>query len=287
MNDSRIVAINRGERFSPRNTINDAMILEAVASELRCKGYEVRTISETAIADIKAAPEHLFLNMARGREALDILNEKESYGAIVINSPLPLIENTRVELTRKLQRLNVPIPRSCILNVGDTCTLPFPYWVKRGDECSQSPGDVSYISNHEALKRVWKDFTSRGISKAVACEHKEGDLIKFYGVASTKFFSTFLATDGGRTGKFEAERINGAPHGYQYSLTELQKQCDAIATALCIPVYGGDCVVDSTGQFFIIDFNDWPSYSRCRCQAAKAIAQLFNQQVCNNFNHTT
>lgn len=279
MNDSRIVAISRGERFSPHNTLNDAMILEAVASELRHKGYEVRTINETAITDIKAAPEHLFLNMARGREALDILYEKESNGAIVINPPFPLIENTRVELTRKLQSLNVPIPKSCILNVGDTCTLPFPYWVKRGDECSQTPGDVSYISNPKALERVWKDFAYRGITDAVASEHKEGDLIKFYGVASTDFFSAFLTTDGGCTGKFEAERINGAPHGYPYSLTELQNQCEAIATTLHIPVYGGDCVVDPTGRFFIIDFNDWPSYSRCRDQAAKAIAQLFKQKA--------
>lgn len=279
MKDSRIVAISRGERFSPHNTSNDALILEAVADNLRHSGYEVRTISENATADIKSCSERLFLNMARGLAALDILNEKERKGAVVVNPPQPLMENTRAELTRKLQGMNAPIPPSCVLEVGDTCPLSFPYWIKRGDECSQIPGDVSYVSSPEALDGVWKDFARRGIAYAVASKHTEGDLVKFYGVAHTGFFQTYLATDGGRTGKFGAERINGIPHGYKYSLAELQKQSEAIATALDIPVYGGDCVVDPTGRFFIIDFNDWPSYSRCRDSAAEAIARLFSQKA--------
>lgn len=279
MKDSRIVAISRGERFSPHNTSNDALILEAVAGKLRHSGYEVRTISETATAGIKNSSERLFLNMARGLKALETLSEKESKGAIVVNPPRPLIENTRAELTRKLQSMNAPIPPSCVLKVGDTCPLPFPYWIKRGDECSQSPGDVSYVSSSEALGNVWEDFARRGIACAVASEHKAGDLVKFYGVAYTGFFHTYLATQGGSTGKFGAEHINGAPHGYKYSLAGLQKQCEAIATALDIPVYGGDCVVDPTGRFFIIDFNDWPSYSRCRDSAAEAIARLFSQKA--------
>ena len=30
------------------------------------------------------------------------------------------------------------------------------------------------------------------------------------------------------------------------------------------PVYGGDAIVKSNGTYVIIDFNDWPSFSRCR-----------------------
>ena len=31
-------------------------------------------------------------------------------------------------------------------------------------------------------------------------------------------------------------------------------------------------IIDKNGDYSIIDFNDWPSFSRCRVAAAKAIA---------------
>ena len=39
-----------------------------------------------------------------------------------------------------------------------------------------------------------------------------------------------------------------------------------------IVTYGGDAIVRADGSFCIIDFNDWPSFSRCRDEAADAIA---------------
>ena len=49
-----------------------------------------------------------------------------------------------------------------------------------------------------------------------------------------------------------------------------------------IDVYGGDCIVDHEGRFFIIDFNDWPSFSACKGQAADAISQLVNGLLATN-----
>ena len=48
----------------------------------------------------------------------------------------------------------------------------------------------------------------------------------------------------------------------------------ALAEAVGLKVYGGDCIVDETGHFYMIDFNDWPSFSRCREEAATAIASF-------------
>ena len=39
-----------------------------------------------------------------------------------------------------------------------------------------------------------------------------------------------------------------------------------------LTAYGGDCIIDSNGMIKIIDFNDWPSFSKCRENASKAIA---------------
>ena len=47
---------------------------------------------------------------------------------------------------------------------------------------------------------------------------------------------------------------------------------ERLAAVIGLDVYGGDCIVRSDGTFAIIDFNDWPSFSRCREEAAKAIA---------------
>ena len=49
-----------------------------------------------------------------------------------------------------------------------------------------------------------------------------------------------------------------------------------------IDVYGGDCIVDHEGRFFIIDFNDWPSFSACKEQAADSISQLVNGLLATN-----
>ena len=44
-------------------------------------------------------------------------------------------------------------------------------------------------------------------------------------------------------------------------------------------LYGGDAVVSSEGDIRIIDFNDWPSFSACRDDAAKAIAARIHQML--------
>ena len=35
-----------------------------------------------------------------------------------------------------------------------------------------------------------------------------------------------------------------------------------------------EAIVRADGSFCVIDFNDWPSFSRCREEAAEAIASL-------------
>ena len=55
---------------------------------------------------------------------------------------------------------------------------------------------------------------------------------------------------------------------------ELQREVLRLAAALGVSVYGGDAIVRADGSFCLIDFNDWPSFSRCREEAADAIASL-------------
>ena len=63
------------------------------------------------------------------------------------------------------------------------------------------------------------------------------------------------------------------PVGYDFDIESLKKWSDEAAKVLGITVYGGDCVISADGSFKFIDFNDWPSFSRCREEAGKAIAE--------------
>jgi hypothetical protein len=59
----------------------------------------------------------------------------------------------------------------------------------------------------------------------------------------------------------------------------MKKTVDCLATSIGVIVYGGDAIVRSDGSFVIIDFNDWPTFSPCREEAAKAIIKAPSQSL--------
>ena len=122
-----------------------------------------------------------------------------------------------------------------------------------------------------ALMEGLRNFKARGLESAVLSQHLVGDLVKFYSVEGTSFFDWGYADPD--HSKYGDERINGVPNKYPFDAQALKAETDRLAAFLGVPVYGGDCVVDEQGQFHIIDFNDWPSFSRCRYKASQAIAE--------------
>ena len=66
--------------------------------------------------------------------------------------------------------------------------------------------------------------------------------------------------------------IRDRAKGIPFSVEELKIQSDKAAEALNVPIYGGDCVISADGTLRIIDFNDWPSFARCREEAGGKIA---------------
>ncbi|MDY5673845.1 MAG: hypothetical protein SPK96_07320, partial [Bacteroidaceae bacterium] len=100
----------------------------------------------------------------------------------------------------------------------------------------------------------------------------KGDLVKFYGVVGTPFFYSFYPTATDYS-KFGLEKHNGKPKGHLYDEACLHRTVTRLAMAAGIQVYGGDCIVWPDGSFRVIDFNDWPSFSPCRAEAAIHITQ--------------
>ena len=74
-----------------------------------------------------------------------------------------------------------------------------------------------------------------------------------------------------------SEKIAGI--GSKFDKKQLQQMANQAATLLQTGIYGGDCIIQPDGTPVLIDFNDWPSFSRCRTEAAQAIAEHIVQKA--------
>lgn len=259
---------------------NDTAIFQAVVHELERKGCHVECMGEEEFCHTYA--DHLeqvtadaIFGMYRGIETIHLLDELEMlYHIPAINPSWGIHSTIRKNLTLVLQTSGIPIPETQIVDTNFLFddSINYPCWLKRGDACAQVREDVVYAANSEQAQAALQAFRRRGILRdIVVCEHLEGDLVKFYGVEGTDFFQWDYASRG--YSKFGLEAHNGVEHGYPFSVNTLHSIATRTAQILKLPIYGGDCVVSSTGEIRIIDFNDWPSFSHFRESAAKAISK--------------
>lgn len=267
----RICAVRRKECFSPNSIENDAAIIGEVSDILRKAGHEVTSVREEneLLTNYNFSNDHkplfdCWLSMGRMQTTLDVLKAEQQSGALVINSAYG-VENCRRDVLTKLMREGeIPAPDEEGVN---------GFWVKRADMAAQTHDDVVFAADREQADEAIAQFASRGIHQIVVQAHVIGDVVKFYGVQGTGFFKCFYPGDDDIS-KFGDETINGAPHHYAFDHVALQHHAEQLSLMADVKVYGGDCVVMQNGDYRIIDFNDWPSFSRCRHAAALEIASL-------------
>lgn len=272
-----LISIYRAERYSPNSVERDKAIMDAVCEKLSTR-YTIYKIREEDIETegmplmLRLADAHqphsgaplLVLSMARSRKALDILTQIEAEGARVINRAQAVLNATRTVIDRMMRENDIP----CAPLHGD-----HGWWIKRGDEAAQEKGDVRFAADDRERDATIEEFHKRGITDIVTTAHVRGDLVKFYGVTGTAFFHTTYPTDGGFS-KFGDETRNGTSRHTPFDIAALHGDASRLAQLTGIEVYGGDCIVRSDGSYAIIDFNDWPSFSVCRHDAAEAIASV-------------
>ena len=271
-----IACIYREQQFSPNMVDKDAAILDAVAHLLVDAGHRVSP-------DIHSA--QMVFSMARSSAMLDRLRDAEGRGVRVVNSTASIANCRRDRFTSLFLQNDVLMPKSVVCDVldchshsesiipiMDVCRQGKSLWVKRGDGYSERPDDVVFCTNETETMTAIAAMKARGISSVVVSAHADGDLIKFYGVRGTGFFRWYYAAEG--HSKFGLEAVNGNHKGYSFDTSLLWQTCENAADVLGLDVYGGDVVVGTDGSLSIIDFNDWPSFSRFRDDAAMAIASL-------------
>lgn len=259
---THILAIRRDERFSPNSVMKDRAILQMSCDLL---GKDIPMIDEDMLDEYFDAD--IYLSMARLPQSIHLLKQFERQGKQVINSAFAVSACSRSHLQTIMQENHIPIPPKEGYH---------GYWIKRGDVATQYEGDVVYCQDDVALENAKIEFANRGITDYVVSSHVVGDVIKFYGVGH-HFFQYFYPSDDHQM-KFSHELVNGEAHHYAFDEDILRREVQRLANIISLDVYGGDAIVDEEGRIYMIDFNDWPSFSRCSEEAACAIAKLVKEK---------
>lgn len=282
----RILGISRGIAYSPNMEGNDAAIFTTVLDELKAMGHEVESIHESEMVGFDYAPYGRVFTMARNTYSLVML-EKETDMTTqqkFINSINGILTCTnKASVATQMLETGIPQPEFLIGKQRDLlfCStehkndIVTPIWLKNCDGSATVAEDTMYCLTKEAFNAAFKQMEERGVNLWMVQEHKQGDLIKFYGVEGTDFFHWSYASQG--HSKFGLEAVNGKEKGYSFHAERLKLYADMTAKQLNVPIYGGDAIIDEEGKFWFIDFNDFPSFSSCRVEAAKAIAERIVQ----------
>ncbi|MCM1368776.1 MAG: hypothetical protein NC204_00200 [Candidatus Amulumruptor caecigallinarius] len=279
----KIAGVMRAGAYSPNHIGNDAAIFNAAANQLRKRGCEVTVYSEAQFNN-EDISEDVILNMCRERQSIEKLMELEEAGRLVVNSGFGIENCTREKMTRMLLGNGIPYPESLIVNTNEDVRPELekasfgPCWIKRGDFHAMHKEDVSYCRHIEEAQDVLHEYFYRGIHRAVINRHLVGDLVKFYGVSGQPFFYWFYPFDQGHS-KYGYEMVNGKSQGFRFDVDELRATCQHASEIMDVKIYGGDCIIDSDGNFSIIDFNDWPSFAPCREEGGVAIAKCVMKAI--------
>ena len=267
----KTLLIQRAACYSPNSEEKDLAILQEVGcffddAKIIGEGDFVENfstynqlISAESLGAVNAY--YQIISMARSPKALDCLEQLEQRGIRVLNSSVGVRACQRSNVEKVMRENHLPLPP----DEGDE-----GYWVKRADAAAQSKEDVCFCHDWAEVEKMRSTFMQRGITDVVAQAHVKGDVVKFYGVEGTGFFRYYYSGDDTET-KFGDEERNGKPQYYPFSSSDLQADAEKLACLLQTPVYGGDAIIQEDGNYVIIDFNDFPSFSKCRKEAAKAI----------------
>jgi hypothetical protein len=260
----RALGIYREPEFSPGKVEADAAILDATMAELKREGFEIQTTDAVSFATGAPARADIVLAMCQGPRALKRLAEVEQAGALAVNSALSIRNCYRDLLAPGLERARVPTPAGTLVEADEPLDarklagldLSAGVFVKRGDLHALAPEDVQRAADRAEIESILAGFARRGIRFAYLQQEVVGRVVKFYGVSGGTHFS--VHPDG--------EEVAEA------AVRALSEAADGAAGVLGLGAWGGDAVL-SGDRFAIIDFNDWPSYSRVRGPAARAIAR--------------
>jgi glutathione synthase/RimK-type ligase-like ATP-grasp enzyme len=233
------------------NPESDRAIADAVRESLEASGHSVFMLEGEEAEKIAGKKPDLVFSMARKGTALDILSRMESSGLPVINSPRAIrLCFNREQVYRMMESSGLPLPRTSLKpidNVGEE----IPFMLKKPGTHGKK-GDTFAVTNPEEMKAALKSLKASGIKNILVQDFViGGKSYKFYGIGDEIFLPDFDKPGSENVIEF-ARRISHL---------------------IGMDVFGGDFIYKN-GNFYVVDFNDWPSFSSMRKEAGERIAQL-------------
>jgi glutathione synthase/RimK-type ligase-like ATP-grasp enzyme len=269
-----VLGVYRETEFSPGKVADDAAIIDAALAELKRGGASVSAVTFEQFVSGAPRVADVVLAMCQSHQALSRLALIEQSGTVVLNTALAIRNCYRDLLGAGLTRAGVPVPDGALVSTAPpldpkplrALDLNAGLYVKRGDLHALGPDDVTHVQGYDQLEASLAEFAKRGVGAAYLQQEVPGEVVKFYGVSGSQYFAAM--PDHGVLGDAQT--------------AALQRAAAVAAEALGLEVWGGDALFDGD-EFAIVDFNDWPSFSRVRDQAARAIArrslQLLGRQA--------
>jgi hypothetical protein len=117
----RLLGIYRETEFSPgRHRSNDALLLEAIARDLRDQGCKVDLVPAPG-GNGNGAPGDvgLVFSMSQGRNSLLHLAEWERAGVRILNRPQAALNTHRDHLSTVMERAGIPFPKTVLVETTD------------------------------------------------------------------------------------------------------------------------------------------------------------------------
>lgn len=295
----RLLLVYRAVEYSPNNVDKDAAILDAVADSLtHCQEKAgqafvesvVRCNEDSLLPDLESYD--LILHMARRLSSLVRLERLQH--PIVINAARGVrnVAKSRELTFSLLDAAGIAVPAWWAFDpeedasfIADLELHPLlPGWVKAMRPDGARPEDVVFVQTPLEADSQVLTFASQRIPDIVVTRHLDGDLLKCYCVVGydgkLPFVHWFYPQESGYSKFGEAEQHNSQLRHLPVDETQLRQLTVGISDALGLQVFGFDAIVQpstsaaGSSSIYVIDVNDWPTFSICRTEAAEAITQL-------------
>lgn len=265
----KIAGIPRNPSHSPNMSDKDMQLFYKIIEALKNEGHSVDILDEKN--EIPQKYDAIF-HMSRSAATLEKLSKCEENGVYVTNSVEGVRNCSREIFVKIFKENNIRQPRYTHINIsaGNHSSLQYPGWLKKGEGWSCNADDILFAAREEDYKSALITFTAKNCHRAIFCEHITGDIVKFYGIQSENYFRWYYPNPSAT--KFGLEQINGVQQKYKFNTEELHATATRAAKALNINIYGGDCIITPKGEIYIIDLNDFPSFSTFCDEAAKIIS---------------
>jgi len=274
----KVVGVYREKYFSNHAIEADKKILDTLLNGLDSRYFNV--VARIA-PDSENIPDgyDLYLTMAQGLPVLNRMEEIERKGAMVINSAIAIRNCFRSKMSYLFKLYGIKAPEEYNVSLVHEDVEPAVdfengYWVKRGDYHSVEDADVVFVSSLHDY-RIARDYLkNKGVKSLVLQRHIEGDIYKFYGVSDNFFTPRFMgSTSRDRT------KLNDAKTVSNVDMDALRRNAFKTASLFGLDFYGGDFIVTSSGDFFLVDLNDWPSFRTCCLEVAPHMVYTVCQKL--------